>query len=412
MKDRILIELLKNKNFVKLWLAQMLSQFSIQIITFFILTTIFEITKSTVAVSLMWLAGSLPAIIFGPFSGAVVDNMSRRKLLMFSALSQAVVVLSLLFYAHRVFLLYIVVFVYWFLDQVYYPSQQATAPSLVKKHQLPVINALFLLTQQVSIVVGFGLGGVMLSLLGRVPTIVFASVNLGLASLIVSRLPHDHPGERMLEKGIASFFQDFVEGYKYIKERPQILSTIGTIIGTQVVITIISTSLPGFAREVLGISLNDASVALIVPAGIGAVIATFFLPSILKKTPKHQVIQFGWFVGSISLLLLFGLSFAGLSRLLLAIPSAIGLGIAATSIIVPAQSLLQEKTPDHLRGRVYGQLGFLLILSTTIPLIASAAIADVFGVGALMGFIGLLLLIGLIVVRRKHIYELANSIRI
>lgn len=404
MRDQNLTELLKNKNFVKLWGAQMLSQFSIQIITFFILTKIFAVTQSTIAVSFMWIAGALPALMFGPFTGAVVDNVSRRKLLLGSAFLQALVVTSLIFFTRRIFFLYVIVFIYWFLDQVYYPAQQATAPTLVKKSQLPVINGLFLLTQQVSIVVGFGLGGILLSVFGQVPTILFAVVNLFAASFLVSLLPDDSP-KITVEKSIASFFQDFVDGYQFVRSHPGILSTVGTVIGTQVIITIISTSIPGYSQQILGINLNDASLGLITPAAIGALAATFVLPKILHKYNKTSVIQFGWILGAGALVILGLLGFLpSYSRIPIALLAAILLGTSATSVIVPAQSLLQEKTPDHLRGRVYGQLGFLLILSTTLPLIASAAVADALGVSTLMGLLGMVLLVGFLLARVKHIF--------
>ncbi len=393
MKNPGFKSLLHNSHFTQLWGAQMLSQFSIQIISFYILTRIFLLTESTIAVSLMWVAGSLPALVFGPFAGAVVDNFSRRRLLITSALFQSLIVCSLLIINQRIFFFYIVVFMYWFFDQVYYPSQQATVPSLIPRSLLPQVNGLFLLTQQASIAVGFGLGGILLKVLGNSLTILFAAINLILAAYLVSRLPIDRPESRAIEKGATAFFQDFIEGYSYVKTHPLILSTSLTIICSQVVITIISTSLPSFTHQVLRLTLTDASLYIVTPAALGALVSITFIPGLIRRLSKSKLIQFGWLVGGLALI---GLSLIGILPTQLRLPAVMLtssiLGLAVAIVIVPAQSLLQEQTPDHLRGRIFGQLGFLMILATTLPLITSAAIADLLGITSVIAILGLLLL--------------------
>ena len=122
---------------------------------FYVVTRIFSLTSSTTAVSLMWIAGALPCLLFAPFSGPVVDGVSKRKSMIVTNLLQAASI-SLLFFVSKPFSFYSVVFLYWFFDQIYMPSQQAATPQLVDKKLLPAANGLFLLTQQASLLVGFG----------------------------------------------------------------------------------------------------------------------------------------------------------------------------------------------------------------------------------------------------------------
>ena len=72
-------KLFEIKDFVRLWLSQILSQISINLMNFYVLTQVFAKTQSTTAVALIWIAGAVPALIFGPFSGPIVDSVSRRK---------------------------------------------------------------------------------------------------------------------------------------------------------------------------------------------------------------------------------------------------------------------------------------------------------------------------------------------
>jgi len=96
-KNQPFKDLLKNRNFVKLWVSQILSQMSINLMNFYVVTRIFSLTSSSTAVSLMWIAGALPCLLFAPFSGPVVDGVSKRKSMIVTNLLQASSI-SLLFF--------------------------------------------------------------------------------------------------------------------------------------------------------------------------------------------------------------------------------------------------------------------------------------------------------------------------
>ena len=128
--------LLRNKNFRLLWASQGLSQLTINMLNFLFLVRVFSETGSNMAIALLWVSYSLPAIIIGPIAAASVDIVDRRKLLMITNFLQAMVVL-LYGYSHRtdIFLTYFVVFLYSFLNQFYVPAELASLPSLVNKRQ-------------------------------------------------------------------------------------------------------------------------------------------------------------------------------------------------------------------------------------------------------------------------------------
>ena len=247
-------QLLKNKDFVKLWLSQILSQITINLMTFIILARIFEATKSNVAVSMLWIASSLPALFFGPFSGAIVDNFSRRKMMIVTNLAQAISVASFLLLKKYVFALYAVVFLYWLIDQLYLPSQQASLPSLIKGKLLASANGLFLLTQQASFLFGFGMGGLFLTVLGRNNTVMFASALLLIAAVSVYLLPRDEPKTKNFK--VNKFWRDFTLGYKFIRSHNDVLLPLLVIIFSQIFVAIISSILPSYTRVELGWTLN------------------------------------------------------------------------------------------------------------------------------------------------------------
>ena len=86
-------KLLKNYKFIALLGSQILSQLTINILSFLILIKLFEQTGSSIATSFVWVAYALPAIIVGPFAAALTDFVDKKLVLMSTNLLQAVTVL-------------------------------------------------------------------------------------------------------------------------------------------------------------------------------------------------------------------------------------------------------------------------------------------------------------------------------
>lgn len=407
-KNQPFKDLLKNPNFMKLWVSQVLSQMSINLMNFYVVTRIFSLTSSSTAVSLMWIAGALPCLLFAPFSGPVVDGVSKRKSMIVTNLLQAASI-SLLFFVSKAFSFYSVVFLYWFFDQIYMPSQQAAIPQLVDKKLLPAANGLFLLTQQASLLVGFGLGGLLITTLGNNITIAFATLNLIIAAIAVFLLPHDAPRTDIRDKNLLKFWKDLSVGYKFVKDHRAVMLPLLLIVCAQVFISITTVILPTYTHSVLHMEFSRAAVMLIVPGSMGALVMTYFLPRLLKRYRKKILIQTGLGIGGGVLLLLSVIKWFPFGQLLIAILAAIGLGGAIAAITVPAQTLVQEKTPAWIRGRVYSQLSFLMIMATAVPLFIVASLADALGVVTIMATFGILLLGVYLFIKKKGDYVLANG---
>lgn len=409
MKNQTFKALFANKNFMKLWISQMLSQFSIQIMNFYVLTRIFSRTQSTIAVSLIWIASALPALLFGPFSGVIVDSFSRRKMLVATNILQALTIALLLLPARGIFHYYVIVFLYWLFDQAYFPSQQASASQLVDKKSLVLANTLFTFTQQFSILIGFGLGGILLSIFGPTPTVVVATINLLLAAVAVKFLPYDVPPTKFADKNLFRFWADLQAGYKFIRTHTLVWMPLLMIVFTQVFIAIISTTIPSYTHDVLQWDLNKAGVILIIPGVLGAILTMAYIPKIITKYRKKVLIELGVLVGGVALIAMFVISFLPVFKTLPAMLIAVGLGACTALVLAPSQALLQERTPPWFQGRVYGHMGFLLIVTTILPLLFAGTIADSFGIATLMGIMGMIMLIFYWFIKERGDHVLANG---
>jgi MFS family permease len=384
-------KLFSNREFIYIWLSQILSQITINILNFTLLFSLFEKTNSSIATSFLWISFALPAIIIGPFASALVDMTDRKKVLYISNLLQSLVVLFYVIWINSTpFFVYTFVIIYSAINQFYVPAEFATLPHVVRKKILPEANGLFLITQQGSIVIGFGFAGIILNFIGFQDTILTCSVLLFIAFLSTLLLPQMKTKNNMpkrIDEVIKSFFENIYLGYSFIAKNKMILGPFLIMLAMQVMLAITTVNTPAMAHELFKIPLNYAGMFLILPAGIGALISSIFIPRLLKKgIRKVKIIEYSLFFLSVSLAFAIFI-FTYLPeplRLFFSFLSLIISGISFIGILIPSQTLLQEKTPHELRGRVFGNFWFLVTIASVFPVILSGTITEIFGSRILM----------------------------
>ncbi len=387
---------LSNTKFKYLWYSQLLSQLTIQIMNFLIIVKLFETTGSTIATSFIWVAYALPAILIGPFAATWVDLVDKRLVLTISNIAQALVILFYAIFSSKyLFLSYVVVLFYSFFNQFYVPAEAAMLPKIVNKKDLPQANGLFFLTQQASIIVGFGLAGVLADLLGYKTTFIFSAGMLFLAFLSVNMLPGNSSKEEVAKKfemGMMKFIDKTQEGYSFIRSRPGIWMPFILLIGLHVATSIITIMLPAISVEIVQINPKYSGLLIILPGGAGAVLSTLLTSKYLKRLRKKELIE--------KALLAMGLSLWVTIFLIPEVPIFIKpivaaimfflIGASYVAMFVPAQTFLQESTPKHLMGRVFGNFWFLATIATIFPVLFSATITEVFGVKVMFFVVGAL----------------------
>lgn len=366
----------------------MFSQVTVNIMNFILLAKLFVVTGSTIATSLLWVSYALPSVFFGSIGAATVDLINRRKILMITNLLQALVVFAYIFtYKDTFFLLYAVVLIYSFLNQFYVPAESSTLPSVVSKTHLPQANSMFLLTQQVALVVGFGLAGIIQKFLGFEGSLILCSVLLFISFISVSFLPDLRPRRKIpnnFEDLMRTFFNHIIEGYRFIKEKKSVLYPLGLLLMIQVALAIVITNLPVIAEQILNVNVDYAGLLVVVPAGVGATLGSILVTRFLKiGWRKKRIIDIG--------LLILGLSALGIVfGITVTAPVFIALvGLGFVFINIPTFTYLQEVTPLWLRGRVFGNLWFVITIVTIFPVMFSGVISEFFGVKTLLTILSL-----------------------
>ena len=176
------------------------------------------------------------------------------------------------------------------------------------------------------------------------------------------------------------------------------------------VIGILAVLTPGFLEKTIQIKATDASYVLVIPLGLGIVIGGLILGKVGEHFVKRKLVSKAiLFAGALFFLLGIApiispaikhfphpkpLSFFYQPSLstILAVGSFL-LGMAMVSILVPAQTVLQENTSDGNRGKVFSVLGVAMSGLSIIPVLLSGVLADIFGTNPIFIALGVLIII-------------------
>ena len=75
------LTLLRKRNFLLLWLAQLISMTVLNASNYALIILIHNVTGSTTLIGLAMIAFSLPAVLFGAPAGVFVDRRNKKRVL-------------------------------------------------------------------------------------------------------------------------------------------------------------------------------------------------------------------------------------------------------------------------------------------------------------------------------------------
>ena len=397
------VGLLRNRAFLAVWAAQILSQTAANAVTSALIILVAELTHSNTSSSFLILLAIIPAVLFGIGAGVLVDRTDRRFVLVVTNALRGVAVLPLLFAGTSLTAAYVVNFLVAAVTIFFVPAESATIPGIVRKRDLMVANSLFTFTFNGSFLLGFIiLAPIAVSLYGFDFLWSVIAAMFGISSLLCATLPPSPPPQKaahlisaeLAERAFTETRQGISEAFHYLRATPLVTWSMIYIALTYTLIAVAGALAPGFVREVLKLGERNV-VVLVAPAGIGVVLGLGLLNVVGTRMSRANAIGTGLLVVGLALLgLAAARPFAEVFTSRLggvlgeALPFFIAMisvtafffGVAYAFITVPAMTLLQEQLRDDIRGRVFGVLNVLVSIFSFLPLIFVGPIADVWGV--------------------------------
>ncbi|HXI15732.1 MAG TPA: MFS transporter, partial [Chloroflexota bacterium] len=125
--------LLRNRHFLLVWAAQVLSQTAQNVVNFALVVEVERLTRSSTNVSWVIVAFSVPALLLGPPAGVFVDRTSKRAVLLWTNLIRAVLMLVFVLSSQSLTGMYAVTFFASAVSQFFLPAEGAIIPLLVRR---------------------------------------------------------------------------------------------------------------------------------------------------------------------------------------------------------------------------------------------------------------------------------------
>jgi MFS family permease len=435
-KPASLKEILAHRGFVNLWINQILVQLSYNSMNFALLIWVFRLTESNTAVAALMFAVYLPAVVLGLFAGLLVDITDRRKIIRVIDLAMALCFIGLIFFKGSFLAILGITFLVNALGQFYIPAESSAIPLLVKKNQLLAANSLFSITLFASFLIGFGFSGPLIQHLGIDMIFLLGALMLmsafGLTFYFPKIVNTEDEQSRKLKnalkrKDLPTFWEMSVLEVKstigMIRGKVVVMASLLILASVQVAIAILGVLIPSFFEKNLQVNATDASYVLILPLGLGMVLGGIAIGRFGYKIPKRSIVG--------TSILLAGLLFFFVGAAPLISPAvnyfpkprplpfvyqpslstilAVGsflLGITMVSVVVPSQTVLQENTPDSVRGKVFSILGVLMSALTLLPVVLVGILADIFGTAPIFIAIGgSVALLGFMAIRPSFYFD-------
>lgn len=409
----------RNREFLLLWLAQAISQTAQNAIWYGIVVLVQGQGHSSTLLSLAVLTLIIPSVIFGVVAGVYVDRWDKRMVLIGTNVIRGGIAFSYGLFGLPLglplSLLFVINFLFSTVGQFFAPAETAMIPTVVGRPKLLQANSLFHLTFTASQLGGLVvLGPLLAKVIGVNGLFVSMAAAIVICGALVWPLPssrgeHDPKAPASGQEAIQGVWQDVRDIWHYVmRDRLVALAmlqwTIGAILGL-----VVATLVPGFAERLLHVRAEDA-VFVMAPAGIGMVAGTALLNRWGERFEKHFLINVGLFTVATSLALTGGLAFVatvltagntpliempGLGQVSAVVPPIMALALIAgfgfVSIMVPAQTFLQERAPVELRGRVFAVQLMLSNFASIVPLLLLGGLADLIGVDKTLLLIGVLI---------------------
>ncbi len=408
------LDLLRHRPFLLLWLVQTLSQTGQNMVNFSLLVLVRGIVERhgigqvNTAIGLAVLSFTLPAVLASPLAGVVADRFNRRTILVLTNALRGLAVVGLLLIEARwsaylaLAVLYGITALSGTVGQFFGPALASALPDVAPRRQIIQANALFNLTFTASQIVGFAAAGPLLvKLVGLHAVLTGIIAIFALCAAVSLALPPSCPPARTLPDArhlLGQVIGEIREGVHTIRSSPHLSKAIAYLTIATATYLMVAVLGPGYVTVVLGLPAEDIAY-LVVPAGIGVALGTLLVPHIAGRLGSVRTIDSGLALGGAFLLCLALAGWqaqdtpsdVGSATVWLAAGLAGLLGIVNGMVLAPSQSLLQAGSPEHVRGRVYA--AFFTVSNTVafVPVFFSGALADLFGISEVLGGIGLLL---------------------
>jgi MFS transporter, NRE family, putaive nickel resistance protein len=340
---------LKNPIFARLYLAQTINLIGDALTWLGLALLAFELAGEQ---SGTVLAGALTLrvtafVVMSPVAGAIADRIDRKHIMVVTHLARMLIV-SLLPFVTQVWQIYAIVLALNVFYAFFTPTYTATIPLVTGKDEYPQAIALSSATFQLLGVLGPGLAGSIAAFIGARQVFFLDALTFAIAAVFIFTLPGQlRVDQSQSMRTISGTLRDIQEGttrlFADIPIRYALaMQLVASVTGAQILVNTV-----GYVQGTLKLGKVEYGWAM-AAFGIGATLASVVFGNFNQRFGRTTFIVMGALLITVALL---PANYVSLAPLLLLWLIA---GAGQSLVNLPTQTLIADRIPTDLQGRVYG----------------------------------------------------------
>lgn len=334
-----------SRDYRYLWTGGLISSLGRQVTTVALPYQVYTLTHSSLAVGEIGLAQLLPVIVMSLVGGSLADRVDRRVLLLvlnvLLGFCSTILMIGGFLHWHSVVVLYVLAAIIAGLAAADIPTRTAVIPKLVSADQLSSALSMMSVAQQITLILGPALAGVLLASFGFAQAYMVDVITFAVAIVTIVLISAQPPLDQRREPPIRAI----VGGITFTWNNAIIRGTLALDV-VAVVFGLRRALYPFLAMSVYHVGATGLGLLYAAPA-VGALLAAATSGWIGRTRPQGVIVIVAAAIYGLSAL---GL---GLSTSFLAALVAVAIGGAAdTYSVVARTTIVQTITPDGMRGRV------------------------------------------------------------
>ena len=355
-----------------------------------------DLTASSLAVTLVGVGFAPPMLLFSIFGGLVSDRFDNKNIIQ---LGQLGVIFITTFIAVSIFTntitIYHLIIVSFFQGTFWafmMPARQSIIAELVDENQLNNAVSLNAAGMSLTTLISPAIGGLVYHYFGPGMTYVLITLFCIIAIICTSMIPNTKSKSSKKPK----MFKEIKDVFIVLKDNTLLMYLILLALITTLLTMPTRTLFAPYSSESLSGGALEVGLML-ASIGGGALLGTLMAASLPQSSKKGKYILLTSFISGISIVIL---GFSSITLFSIFICFFLGVGDAGRRSLNP--SMIIEKTPIEFRGRV---MGFYAMSFGFIPLgaIPMGIIADNYGVNIAFIFSGIALIPFTILLSNKNV---------
>lgn len=361
-----------NKNYRRLWLAQIVSNFG----DWFGILAVYAIIQiysgSELLLGLIIVVKMLSLAFSSPIAGFLTDRFNRRHLMIISDIARGILVLGFILIksGDLLWLAYLITALQMVFSAIFEPAKTSSIPNVTTPSELVVANILSAASWSIIFTTGMAIGGFATAYLGTDMVFLMNGLTYVLSAFFIYRavIPQKEMSDREKYDN-RNPLTGIIEGFRFIQSNPQVMrpvfakATFSMSLGALIYMLII------VAEEVLlmgSIGLGILYAARGIGTGLGPVVGRR-----LFRRESGWIRAIGFFMICTGVMYLIA-SFMG-SVIFMAL-FILAAHMASGSNWVFSTVLLQRRAPDLYRGRVFSTEWLLFTLTQSVSVTIAALI--------------------------------------